>query len=758
MHLEEVHMSKFIWLFGENNSRTHDNNSYCLWEQIALKNDNINKFYVLLKNKENKAFVKTLPKAYRRLIVWRNSLKHIKLYTKADMFFVSLSYDDITPSKILGKKIKFKTKRPVIYLQHGTLAIKQIGYSGVTYNNNMFRFVMYNKNLMGQFAAINNFKPYQLYYGEYHPRYRRLLQKRNTYTGDSNQILFFMTWREYFGNNLQTKKLIKKINRFLSDEKLGTYLEKTGTKLVLALHQFFDETQIDLLKQNITSDHIVFVPTSKMDIMDELIKSHVLITDYSSLGFDFTFLNKPVILFQPDLEDYLQHRKLYCEIEELQDCAIQKADRLVDLIIRENYEINEFFKTRLPEKIDYDYVLRGGHIEKMYAYFKKLQENRITMIGYNFTGRGGTVNATKALAEALLEKDYLVELLSLKMTEPTYTLPYGLSLTSFYNRKQNIWKNRFKRYFFRSKKDFYYFKYDINKSLLFPYIGRALRKYLENCNSRTVISTRESVHLFVKNFAGEQVLNKIYFFHTDSAVLEQYYPGLMNEIKKTELENCVFVTKSSHDAYMNNLHYTQYKNYAIVGNSLDSNAMIERKFVKINRTREDFYAVTLIRLSKDRKNDVDNMIRFGKYLVDHKITGIRVHIYGSGDLENYLIDQILDYDLEDVLLYLGPTNTPKNAILANDCLVDFCDNQSFGMTYLEGVLNGKPVFSKENAGSLEVLRDIPDAYYHSDEELASKIMGIRKKRVREYKRYYDIIWKTYSREHAAEQILPLLDK
>ena len=83
--------------------------------------------------------------------------------------------------------------------------------------------------------------------------------------------------------------------------------------------------------------------------MDELVKSDVLITDYSSVGFDFTFLNKPVILYQPDLESYMKNRSFYCSIEEMKNYAIKTSKELVDTIILNDYKINPFFKERLPE-------------------------------------------------------------------------------------------------------------------------------------------------------------------------------------------------------------------------------------------------------------------------------------------------------------------------------------------------------------------------------------------------------------------------
>jgi hypothetical protein len=42
--------------------------------------------------------------------------------------------------------------KPIIYLQHGTLAVKKIGYTGNGYHNSFLRFFIYNKEMMQVFA------------------------------------------------------------------------------------------------------------------------------------------------------------------------------------------------------------------------------------------------------------------------------------------------------------------------------------------------------------------------------------------------------------------------------------------------------------------------------------------------------------------------------------------------------------------------------------------------------------------------------
>ena len=752
-------MKKFIWLFGENLGNTYNNNSYYFWDEVCNVKDEINKYFILSRNKQNLDFYKTLPQDKQDKIVWKNSLKHMELFKKADMYFVTLSYRDILPEEILGKPIKLIIKKPLIYLQHGTLGIKKIGYKGNSYYNNMFRFLYYNPDIKEIFKMENDFNDYQLYYGEFHPRYKKTVEyymEKKKQKLKRKKILFFITWREYFGDNFETKKFLNKLNRVFKDARFLKYIKDNEVDIKLCMHQFYDDKKVCAIKESIKgTDNIELVKPNEMNLMKELATCDLLITDYSSVGFDCTLLNIPVILFQPDAEEYFKYRDTYYPLEEIEKYSIRYVDELIETIISEKYNINLFFRDKLPKHIDYDYILKGEHIKKMYQYFRKLQLNKITILGYNFTGKGGTVSATKALAEAMLEEGYLVELLSLKMTESNYLLPYGLTINAFYNKKQNKWLNRVKRHLYRNKKDYYYFNYDINKENLIPYIGKKLKEYLESTNSKTIISTRESIHLFVKKFANKEVINKLYFFHTDAKVINTYYPGLMEQIKKEKLENCIFVTKASRESYKNIFNYDNYEKSEIIGNALESRAMISKKEIQTEFDGR-IKVVSLVRLSKDREEDIKNIIDFGKYLKDKKIKNLILNIYGQGDYADSFVNEILKNDLDDIISYNGVTNAPNKVIKESTCVVDFCNNQSFGMTYIESILNGRPVFAKENVGSLEVLKEIPEAYYHSNEELLNKILGVKDLNIETYRQNYDIITLKYAREIIARKIINLL--
>lgn len=90
----------FIWLFGENLAATSNNNSYYFWKQVVRRRDGIDKYIVLEKNAANKETYASLSDKEKSFVVWKNTVKHFKIYLNADMYFVSLSYKDITPTKL----------------------------------------------------------------------------------------------------------------------------------------------------------------------------------------------------------------------------------------------------------------------------------------------------------------------------------------------------------------------------------------------------------------------------------------------------------------------------------------------------------------------------------------------------------------------------------------------------------------------------------------------------------------------------------
>jgi len=79
--------------------------------------------------------------------------------------------------------------------------------------------------------------------------------------------------------------------------------------------------------------NIIDVSSDVEDIQDLLVHVDVIITDYSSIFFDFALLNRPMIFYPYDLKEYLQTRELYYDyFAELPGPFSKNEDELLEII------------------------------------------------------------------------------------------------------------------------------------------------------------------------------------------------------------------------------------------------------------------------------------------------------------------------------------------------------------------------------------------------------------------------------------------
>lgn len=747
---------KYIWLFGENLGKTANNNSFYFWKYIVNRHNDLDAYFIMLKNPANEEIFSTFNEEEKSHVIWRNSIEHIQKYFMADMLFVTLSFRDVQPDKIGFKNYQPDPTQPLVYLQHGTSGIKQLGYGPDYANNSLFRFIYYNPKINVDLTKTNNFKEYQLYNGIYHPRHMEMVNRFNEFTANrknnSKNFLWFITWREYFGDNVATSRFLKNIKRVVTNKELLNYLDETGNKIKLCLHSLFKESQVEIIKKELDGvSSVEILDASKIDVMQEIVENDVLITDYSSIAFDFTVLDKPVILYQPDREEYLKNRKLYCTLEELEQASVNGRTELIKCIINAEYSVNHFFKERTTEENDLVGLSEGKYIERMYQYFWEVQKNSIVFLGYDFTGIGGTVFATLALVEGLLEKGYLVRLFTLKRMKKG-DLPPGVPIHPMYANYRRKLFDKIKIILYLNKKNYYHLENDPSKDALRPIAGHGMKFWMRNIHANTVISTRESLHFFLNEASSDFIRNKVYFFHTAASLVGELFPGFFNKIKDINIENAVFVTDENRKG-LESKGFDNYGNYCVLGNALSSTRSLARDEISYVRTGDKLNIVYLLRISKERQEEINRVIEFGEYLKSNNINNIVLSVYGNGDnLDNFL-DQIDENELSKYIHYAGATNNIKSTISKYDAVVDFSKNQSFGMAYIEGILNGKMVFAYHNTGSDEVLKEIPECYFESFEELVDKINNLPLLPSEKIEEYYDLIAAKYSRSAVTDKFI-----
>lgn len=751
-------MKNYIWLFAENHGDTADNNSFYFWQHVVAKKDDIDKYFLLTRNKKNREFYKTLSSREKKYILWKNSAKHYRIFFATDIYIVTLGGKDVVPDKLGILPVKFSPKKPLIRLGHGNLAIKKVGYEGVSYSNNLIRTLYFNPMIKETFMEQNNFKDYQLYYSDYLPRYKELFRRESQKKQDDvKKIVWFLTWREYFGENIETILFMHQLRYVFRDRRLHKYMETHKVQFTICLHQFFDTQKMEPLKPEFEKLGVIVKYATEIDVMDEIVNNDVLITDYSSIGFDFTILDKPVIMYQPDMEEYLSLRELYCSIEELKEYSIQKPDKLVECLVNEEYGVNPFFKKRSAPSVDPEYVMAGKHIDEMYESFAKMQRHKVTFLGYNFFGAGGTVFATRALAEALLEQGYLVELCSLKRNGLGMGMPYGLNTSYQYDSPSRRKTEVLKRNLLRFDCFFNYLNYDKNKKNLVPYAEISLRRKLRQIHSETVVSTRESLHFFLKDAASPFIKNKIYFYHCPAEIFDMNFPGAMEKLKKIQIGKAVFVTDNNRELFIEKYGLENYDRYIVLGNALESYRSTSRSKIQTVKRKDIYRGIYLVRIDPTRKEDLDNLLDFGRYLKKKNIQDIKIDVYGTGGYMNQFLDILYDDELMDYIIPKGITEDIKTEMEWHDAVVDFSKNHSFGMPYIEGILNGKMVYCMKNTGSAEVLSEFPECYIHSYEDLVKKMRSLPEISLEQLQKYYDVISQKYSREKIAEKFIEFIN-
>lgn len=145
-------------------------------------------------------------------------------------------------------------------------------------------------------------------------------------------LLYAPTFRNDFSLNAYNLDF----NEFL------TYLNKTTKAewiLLLKLHPNISEKSYEL---NIPKDSIDV--SNYGDLYELMISSDMLITDYSSLMFDYGYLDKPLFLYASDVVDYLNDRGFYFDYYKLPFPVATNIEELISAY-------NKYNKTTYMNKI-----------------------------------------------------------------------------------------------------------------------------------------------------------------------------------------------------------------------------------------------------------------------------------------------------------------------------------------------------------------------------------------------------------------------
>lgn len=144
---------------------------------------------------------------------------------------------------------------------------------------------------------------------------------------DKKIILYAPTWRETVDGG-STYQLAPPID-------WGKWKEKLSDGFVVLLRTHPYTTKL----MNVEFDSFVINCTEYPEVNHLLLAADVLISDYSSINLDYCILEKPMICFGYDYEEYKSQRGFYYDLEEnMPNGVIKNEDDVIELLLNMNVE------------------------------------------------------------------------------------------------------------------------------------------------------------------------------------------------------------------------------------------------------------------------------------------------------------------------------------------------------------------------------------------------------------------------------------
>ena len=342
---------KEIWLICESPNTASDN-GYHFFKYVKEKHPEVLAYYVIKKNCLDYQKVKE----YGNLIEW-GSIKHWLYYLSAKYNISSQKGGNPNAALFYFLHVKLKLYNNRIFLQHGII---KDDLEWLYYKNTHFRKFICGAKKEYDYVTKTFGYPDGIFEYTGLARYDNL----HNFKRDKKSILFIPTWREWLGKDKNvfakgedflTTEFYKNWINLLNDKRLHEYIEKNHIKIYFYPHI---NMQKYLEYFNVKCPNIEIVAKNDIDIQSLLKTASLMVTDYSSVFFDFAYMKKPIIYYQFDLEQFRknQYREGYFKYER---DGFGKVEKDV------NDVVNDIIKY-----IDNDYKVEDKYLKKMNDFFE----------------------------------------------------------------------------------------------------------------------------------------------------------------------------------------------------------------------------------------------------------------------------------------------------------------------------------------------------------------------------------------------------
>lgn len=335
----------------ENNVASIDSWTFFLW----LQENKVPSVYIL---KENDDFYKTQvkDKGFNDIIVLKSFTQGEELLSLIDVWSRACAF--VVEWDLGGTEIDYWIRDledcRYVFLQHGIIGTSVhellLHPCRNIYNDvNVSSYI--EKNLIEEQTKLGVCFVAGL------PRYDLLNNNISTKNkSETKDVLVMFTWRHELAENpdkIYQSIYFKNILLLLSDDNIAR-LKAKNVCLLLALHH----SLIKYCKDLHISSNVRFI--AQEDIAHSIRDASALITDFSSVSFDFLFQKKPVIYWIPDkaceYADSIDRLKIRSAVERrtLFPNVVETSDEVMNLLLH---------------YADLDFVLERNNLQKIESWF-----------------------------------------------------------------------------------------------------------------------------------------------------------------------------------------------------------------------------------------------------------------------------------------------------------------------------------------------------------------------------------------------------
>lgn len=353
--------NKKIWFYMDRPDES-DDNGLALFRYSVKKDENIDKYFIL--NSDNKDFEKI--KEIGKVIPYK-SLKHRYLGMFVENIITSHPDNEII-YPFWGSYPFFAglLKSNNIFLQHGILKDDISSWLN-KFNMNLSLFlVSSHKEYESIFEYPYNYdKNVVKLLGL--PRYDTLENKK-----DKNQIIIMPSWRRDLDHKskeyVKENEFFKRFNSLINNKRLISKAKEHNYEIIFRPHPKV-YAYIDLFTEN----NYVKIDYDKTKYQTLFNNGSIMITDYSSVSFDFAYLYKPVLYYQYASDYHFDLEDSYYDYETMGfGEVVRTEDELVDLII-EYMENNCRLKDKYNERIKEFFLFTDkNNRERVYNEIKNI--------------------------------------------------------------------------------------------------------------------------------------------------------------------------------------------------------------------------------------------------------------------------------------------------------------------------------------------------------------------------------------------------